>query len=69
MGQDLRGKTILLRAEQGLGDTLQFIRYAPHVKAQGATVLLSAQNALRELLHDFPGVDRTLGPGGFAAAD
>ena len=61
-GQDLRGKTILLRAEQGLGDTLQFIRYAPHVKAQGATVLLSAQNALRELLRDFPGVDRMLRP-------
>lgn len=61
-GQDLRGKTILLRAEQGLGDTLQFIRYAPHVKAQGATVLLSAQSALREVLRDFPGVDRMLGP-------
>ncbi len=61
-GQNLRGKTILLRAEQGLGDTLQFIRYAPHVKAQGATVLLSAQSALRDLLRDFPGVDRMLGP-------
>ena len=61
-GQDLRGKTILLRAEQGLGDTLQFIRYASHVKAQGATVLLAAQSALRGLLRGIPGVDRVLGP-------
>ena len=61
-GQDLRGKTILLRAEQGLGDTLQFIRYAPHVKALGATVLLSAQRALKEVLRGVAGVDRLLWP-------
>ena len=61
-GQDLRGKTILLRAEQGLGDTIQFIRYAPQLKPLGATVLLRAPDSLGVLARSFPGVDRVLGP-------
>jgi tetratricopeptide (TPR) repeat protein/precorrin-6B methylase 2 len=40
-GQDLRGKSIRLRIEQGLGDIIQFVRYAPMLKALGATVQLS----------------------------
>ena len=39
-GSALAGQTILLHTEQGLGDTLQFVRYAPLVKQQGGTVLL-----------------------------
>ena len=35
-GSPLNGKTILLHSEQGVGDTLQFIRYAPLVKERGA---------------------------------
>uniref|UniRef100_A0ACD5GTH0 Tetratricopeptide repeat protein n=1 Tax=Desertifilum tharense IPPAS B-1220 TaxID=1781255 RepID=A0ACD5GTH0_9CYAN len=42
-GTPLNGRTILLFAEQGLGDTLQFIRYAPRVKAQGGQVILECQ--------------------------
>src|SRR5207302_421444 len=37
-GAPLQGKTILLYAEQGLGDTLQFIRYAPLVQQRGGRV-------------------------------
>jgi tetratricopeptide (TPR) repeat protein len=54
--QPLAGKTILLHAEQGLGDTIQFCRYAPLVAAQGARVLLEVQKPLVELLRDLPGV-------------
>jgi len=53
-GSDLRGKTIVLQAEQGLGDTLQFIRYAPLIKQRGAAVVLESQSALVPLLSIVP---------------
>jgi hypothetical protein len=59
-GQDLRGKTIVISAEQGFGDTIQFARYAPYVKALGATVLLQVQKGLQNLAQGFVGVDRVL---------
>ena len=46
----LAGRTILLHSEQGMGDVIQFVRYAPMVVAQGAKVLLAAPNALTTLL-------------------
>ncbi len=52
----LAGKTILLHAEQGLGDTLQFCRYAPLVAAQGGRVVLEVQKPLVDLMRDLPGV-------------
>jgi tetratricopeptide (TPR) repeat protein len=45
----LHGKTILLHAEQGLGDTIQFARYAPVVAAQGTKVVLEVQPQLKSL--------------------
>ena len=59
-GSSLEGRTILLAAEQGLGDTLQFIRYAPLVRQRGATVLAEVQKPLRQLLAGLAGVDRLL---------
>jgi hypothetical protein len=53
---DLKGKTILLHAEQGYGDTLQFCRYASEVAARGATVLLLVPPALERLLRPLPDV-------------
>jgi tetratricopeptide (TPR) repeat protein len=55
-GGDLRGKTILLYAEQGLGDTLQFVRYAPLVARQGAHVVIEVQPELKSLLASVPAV-------------
>ncbi len=52
----LAGRTILLHAEQGFGDTLQFVRYAALVAARGATVLLEVQAALKSLLRGTAGV-------------
>jgi tetratricopeptide (TPR) repeat protein len=60
---DLAGKTILLHAEQGLGDTLQFCRYAPMVAALGAKVVLEVQAPLVDLLKSLPGVDVLLAQG------
>ncbi|WP_070107066.1 tetratricopeptide repeat protein [Burkholderia plantarii] len=56
-GMPLDGRTILLYAEQGLGDTLQFCRYAPLVKALGARVVLEVQPELVALLGSLDGVD------------
>ncbi len=53
-------RCILLHAEQGLGDTLQLIRYAPLVKERCATVILQCQKAVLPLLKRCPGVDRLL---------
>jgi tetratricopeptide (TPR) repeat protein len=52
----LSGKTILLHAEQGFGDTIQFARYGPLVAAQGAKVVLEVQPELKSLLSRFDGV-------------
>jgi tetratricopeptide (TPR) repeat protein len=46
----LEGKSILLSAEQGLGDTLHFVRYAPLIAAMGAQVTLVVQRPLMPLL-------------------
>jgi tetratricopeptide (TPR) repeat protein len=55
-GEPLNGKTILLHAEQGLGDTLQFARYVPLVAARNGRVILEAQPPLIRLLKQLPGV-------------
>ncbi len=55
--QDIKGKTVLLHPEQGLGDTIQFCRYAQLVKARGATVILEAPPPLMHVLNTLSGVD------------
>lgn len=49
-GSDLNGRRILLHAEQGLGDAIQFVRYAPMVAARGGTVIVQCQAQLKRLL-------------------
>lgn len=55
-GADLRGKTILLYAEQGFGDALQFVRYVPLVAARGGKVVLSCSPKLMALFATVAGV-------------
>jgi tetratricopeptide (TPR) repeat protein len=55
-GQSLEGKTILLIAEQGLGDTLQFCRFASAVAAKAAHVGIVAPAGLKRLLQTVPGI-------------
>ena len=52
----LAGRTLLLHAEQGLGDTLQFVRYAPMLARRGARVIIEAQASLVPLLRSLDGV-------------
>jgi tetratricopeptide (TPR) repeat protein len=54
--EPLAGQTLLMHCEQGLGDTLQFCRYAAAAQAQGAQVLLQVQPPLKALLQTLPGV-------------
>jgi tetratricopeptide (TPR) repeat protein len=61
--QPLCGRTILLHAEQGFGDTLQFVRYAEQVAALGATVLLEVQAPLKYLLSGSAGVAQVFSRG------
>jgi Flp pilus assembly protein TadD len=52
----LEGRTILLHADEGLGDAIQFARYAPMVAARGANVILEVPPPLQPLLAGLPGV-------------
>ena len=55
-GAALGGGTILLHAEQGIGDTLQFVRYAPLVAARAARVIVECQRGLERLMATVAGV-------------
>jgi tetratricopeptide (TPR) repeat protein len=62
-GGDFSGRTLLLHAEQGLGDAIQFVRYAPMAKARGGTVMLEVQPSQMRLFQGLPGVDRLIAAG------
>ncbi|MFM0505320.1 tetratricopeptide repeat protein [Paraburkholderia caffeinilytica] len=59
----IEGKTILLHAEQGLGDTLQFCRYADRVSKLGAKVVLEVPGELMRLMSTLGGVDQLIEAG------
>jgi tetratricopeptide (TPR) repeat protein len=61
--EPLKDKTILLLAEQGLGDSIHFVRYVPLVAARGARVILEVQSPLKTLAATIPGVALVLGDG------
>ncbi|MBP2295729.1 tetratricopeptide repeat protein [Azospirillum rugosum] len=62
-GSPLNGRSILLVAEQGHGDTLHFVRYAELLAAQGGRVVLLVQPLLKRLLRNTPGVTAVYGFG------
>jgi Flp pilus assembly protein TadD len=62
-GQPVDGKTVLITAEQGLGDTLQCVRYVPLLAARGARVIVEARPQLRSLLETVPGIAGTVAAG------
>ncbi|HEV3162627.1 MAG TPA: DUF6165 family protein [Isosphaeraceae bacterium] len=59
-GAPLKGQTVLLYTEQGMGDTLQFVRFARLVQERGGRVLLAAPEPLHPLLAGCEGVDKLI---------
>ena len=53
-GGSIAGKTILLHCEQGFGDTIQFIRYAPLLAERGADVIVRCPRELADLIRRMP---------------
>jgi tetratricopeptide (TPR) repeat protein len=58
--RSIAGKTILLHADEGIGDSIQFARYIPMVAALGARVILAVANPVQPLLSGTPGVSQCL---------
>lgn len=61
-GEPLAGRTLLVSAEQGLGDTIQFCRYVPMIAA-GERVVLEVQPQLTRFLGNLPGVTQVVAIG------
>lgn len=59
-GEDLRGRRLLLRVEQGLGDTIQFVRFALRLQAKDVHLTLECQPALLDLLQGTTGIERVV---------
>ena len=62
-GEALTGRTILIHAEQGFGDTLQFVRYIPLVAKRGGTVVLEVPRPLVRLVRSVEGASEVLAAG------
>lgn len=62
-GQPLKGETLLVHAEQGFGDAIQFARYVPLAAARGARVVLAVPHELRRLMAGLPGCAHILSEG------
>ena len=62
-GEDLAGNAVLLTAEQGLGDAIQFVRYASILASRGARVIVQAPTSLQRLLGSVPGVASVIATG------
>jgi hypothetical protein len=62
-GSPLNGRTLLIHMEQGLGDMIQFIRFATQAKERGGRVLVECPGFLAPLLNRCPGVDEIIPEG------
>jgi hypothetical protein len=60
---DIADRTVLIHAEQGHGDTIQFCRYVPLVARRGAKVVFEVQPALQRLLQGLPGAQAIVARG------
>jgi Tfp pilus assembly protein PilF len=56
-GQRLAGRTLLVHAEQGLGDSVQFVRYVPEIEKDGGRIVVQVRRPLVRLMERVAGVD------------
>ncbi len=63
-GEDVAGRTVLVHLEQGWGDSLQFIRYAPLLRARGCRVVVECPPPLVRLFVGADGIDALVVRGG-----
>jgi Tfp pilus assembly protein PilF len=63
-GEEIGGRTLYVYAEQGLGDTLQFVRFLPLAARRGARIVFDCQPELLRLMRDFPGITELREEGG-----
>jgi hypothetical protein len=61
--EPVEGKTLLLHAEQGFGDTIQFVRYVPLIARRGARVIFECQPKLENLLRNIGGAEHVFASG------
>lgn len=59
-GEDLKGKRILLYTEQGMGDSIQFLRYCLPLQKMGAYVIVEEHAAIIDALQNTPGIDEII---------
>ena len=59
-GESFRGRTLLVHAEQGLGDAIQYVRYMPLVKAHGGNVVLETHPSLARLFEPMASIDQVV---------
>ena len=62
-GEEIRGRTLLLVAEQGLGDAIQFVRFVPLLARRGTRIVVQCPPALLRLIARVEGVDRVVAQG------
>jgi hypothetical protein len=62
-GEGVEGRRVLIHAEQGFGDSIQFIRYAPMVAKRGACVIVECPHTLTDLFSRIPGVNTVVAAG------
>jgi len=67
-GEPLAGQTVLVHAEQGFGDNIQFVRYVPLLMDQGAQVIVGCKSGLKRLFSSLPGSPQIIEPGDQVAA-
>ena len=60
-GGDLNGQVIVLQVNQGAGDSIQFVRYAPMVAARGGRVIVACHPWLTRLFEGVAGIERRTG--------